>query len=70
MPVGDDINIVADADKFMKKLKERNAKTYSEDISNNLPSTTLFTKHMNKFAVMYEDTVSDEEGSSSDEAEK
>ena len=40
-------------------------KDHAESTENNLPSVTPYSKSVARYAAMYEDTVSDEEGSSS-----
>lgn len=70
MPFTEDISIVANADKFMEKLVKPGVDKKAADLANHMPSTTFYDKNLAKYAAMYEDTVSDEEGSSSEDGEK
>lgn len=74
MPVDEDLLEVANAEAFMHNLlmarDEVQARRARHRIDDNLPSTTLYSRKnpsLVKYVRLYEDTVSDEEGSTSEE---
>lgn len=69
-PASEDVSIVANADKFMERLVAPDAERKASDVAKHMPATTPYDKSLARYAAMYEDTVSDEEGSSSDESKR